>query len=268
MQILPWISALFGLDSLSNCPSQVCELNTEILDSLLHLSKTTLFKYFKANLHKDCLFWNEQQLCKLKDCTVIESQEDQIPAKWKKDCLSDVVTLYNNNPFSTKKSINPADFCVIDDELDEEGSYINLLDNPERYTGYAGESAKKVWSSIYQENCFGFQDQFKSTNLDNKFQLNPEPVCMEEEVFYKLVSGLHTSISIHICGEWLDRFTGVWMKNLTCYKERIYKYPERLDNLYFLWTVMERAVSKSLVFLEKYPFTQGLEDLHAIKVSK
>ena len=32
--------------------------------------------------------------------------------------------------------------------------YVNLLDNPERFTGYAGESAGRVWKAIYEENCF------------------------------------------------------------------------------------------------------------------
>lgn len=30
--------------------------------------------------------------------------------------------------------------------------------NPERFTGYAGASASKVWSSIYEENCFGLSE--------------------------------------------------------------------------------------------------------------
>lgn len=32
--------------------------------------------------------------------------------------------------------------------------YVNMAKNPERYTGYKGNSAQKVWQSIYQENCF------------------------------------------------------------------------------------------------------------------
>lgn len=32
--------------------------------------------------------------------------------------------------------------------------YVNLFKNPERYTGYTGDSAIKVWKCIYQENCF------------------------------------------------------------------------------------------------------------------
>lgn len=44
-------------------------------------------------------------------------------------------------------------FCILDDN--QEGSeYVDLLLNPERYTGYKGESAHRIWRNIYQENCF------------------------------------------------------------------------------------------------------------------
>ena len=43
-------------------------------------------------------------------------------------------------------------FCYLDDESSAE--YVDLLLNPERYTGYAGPSAHRVWNTIYQENCF------------------------------------------------------------------------------------------------------------------
>lgn len=61
--------------------------------------------------------------------------------------------------------------------------YVNLLDNPEGYTGYSGPKATRIWSAIYGENCF-------SGPL--------EGMCLEERVFYRLISGLQTSINTHI----------------------------------------------------------------------
>lgn len=46
-------------------------------------------------------------------------------------------------------------FCVLDD-FDDEAEYVDLLLNPERYTGYRGLSAHRIWHSIYMENCFRF----------------------------------------------------------------------------------------------------------------
>jgi ERO1-like protein alpha len=58
--------------------------------------------------------------------------------------------------------------------------------NPERFTGYAGPSAIRVWSAIYNENCFG---SGKSPGIDE---------CFEKRVFYRLISGLQSSISTHL----------------------------------------------------------------------
>lgn len=32
-------------------------------------------------------------------------------------------------------------------------TYVNLQLNPERYTGYTGPSARRIWDAIYSENC-------------------------------------------------------------------------------------------------------------------
>ena len=43
---------------------------------------------------------------------------------------------------------------IISDESSPTLEYVNLLLNPEGYTGYAGDDAHKIWNSIYNENCF------------------------------------------------------------------------------------------------------------------
>lgn len=37
--------------------------------------------------------------------------------------------------------------------ISDEMTYVNLQLNPERYTGYTGDSARRIWDSIYKENC-------------------------------------------------------------------------------------------------------------------
>ena len=49
--------------------------------------------------------------------------------------------------------------CVLylfSDDTSSDCHYVDLLLNPERYTGYKGESAHRVWNSIYKENCFKY----------------------------------------------------------------------------------------------------------------
>ena len=117
----------------------------------------------------------------------------------------------------------------MDDET--EGDYIDLSLNPERFTGYTGPSAHRVWKAIYEENCFGMtEDTFLTSNSPN-----PAPVslsdtmtgavradgkesakeCLERRVYYKVVSGLHASISTHICHEDMNQTTGTWVRQVT-----------------------------------------------------
>ena len=38
--------------------------------------------------------------------------------------------------------------------------------------------------------------------------------CLERRVYYKIVSGLHASISTHICHEEMNQTTGEWVRDL------------------------------------------------------
>lgn len=77
--------------------------------------------------------------------------------------------------------------------------------NPERFTGYAGLSANRIWSSIYNENCFGMSEMslLKSPNpaavtLPNTMTdvlredgNNDNDQCLEKRVYYKIISGVY-----------------------------------------------------------------------------
>ncbi len=61
-------------------------------------------------------------------------------------------------------------------------AFINLLLNPEGYTGYEGKEAWKIWEIIYGANCFrGDKQDF----------------CFEQRVLYRLISGLQSAIAAH-----------------------------------------------------------------------
>lgn len=103
--------------------------------------------------------------------------------------------------------------------------YVDLLANPERFTGYAGPSASRVWKAIYEENCFDLvvpyhdgsappeEGESKSETLVSEAQMGllgvskargelgrlmgsvagprdgGEDMCLEKRVFYRLISG-------------------------------------------------------------------------------
>lgn len=39
----------------------------------------------------------------------------------------------------------------VEDHENDEGTYVDLKKNPEKFTGYQGQ---RVWNTIYSENCF------------------------------------------------------------------------------------------------------------------
>lgn len=109
-----------------------------------------------------------------------------------------------------------------------EGDYVDLALNPERFTGYAGTSTKRIWEAIYRENCFGDTE----LNLMNEpsraavtmpdtltAPLHPDAAplesdqCVEKRAYYKIISGLHASISTHICLENFNQRTGQWVSS-------------------------------------------------------
>ena len=76
-----------------------------------------------------------------------------------------------------------------DTELNEETRFVNLIDNPERYTGYAGESAHKIWHSIYKENCFEFASKLPACtcfmqSMQNTASVRPADVARATQHVY------------------------------------------------------------------------------------
>ena len=39
----------------------------------------------------------------------------------------------------------------VEEKENEFGEYVNLIENPEAFTGYQGQN---IWKAIYNENCF------------------------------------------------------------------------------------------------------------------
>ncbi|KAH7156652.1 endoplasmic reticulum Oxidoreductin 1-domain-containing protein [Dactylonectria macrodidyma] len=202
------------------------------------------------------------------------------------------------------------DYCVPEDEsATSKGDYVSLLRNPERFTGYAGDGAKQVWESVYRENCFqkssfpssaklgvsqwpagpaaqdlkqildtaGRQAQLEQQRIEKpntpfvaKTGLEVEDECLEKRVFYRVMSGMHASISTHLCWDFLNQTTGEWQPNLACYEFRLHNFPDRISNLYFNYALLTRAVAKLGPHLKspEYTFCTGDPEGDAITRAK
>lgn len=92
-----------------------------------------------------------------------------------------------------------------------------------------------------------------------------EGTCNEKRIFYRIVSGLHTSISVHLCKQWPRQlgggggasFAGVdwtWEPNLAEFERRFQPSSNRdgpsfLRNVFFLYLVYVRALAKATPYL-------------------
>lgn len=316
-------------------------LNRNVKPAVDELTRTTdFFSHYRLNLfNKKCPFWNDESgMCGNIACAVqtLDNEED-IPKVWRASELGKlegplakhpgkkVQREKPERPLQGSLGENVGESCVVeyDDECDErdycvpedesatsKGDYVSLLQNPERFTGYAGDGAKQVWDAIYRENCFqkssfphsaslGVTSQvqgpaamdFKAVIeaagrqqvLEEQRQHNPltpfvamtglehEDECLEKRVFYRVMSGMHASISTHVCWDFLNQTTGQWQPNVACYIGRLHKFPDRISNLYFNYALVTRAIAKLGPYLaqkDSYTFCTGDPDQDATTRAK
>lgn len=242
----------------------VDSLNEEVLNPILQeLVATPFFRYFKVKLWCDCPFWPDDGMCRLRDCSVCECPENEFPEVFKKPfrglSADDLICQEGKPQATVDRTLDTKAFrgwididnpWTNDDEIDnDEMTYVNLQLNPERYTGYVGPSARRIWEAIYAENC-------------PKYPLGE--VCQEKRVLYKLISGLHSSISVHIAADYLlDEATNMWGHNLELLYDRVLRHPDRVRNLYFTFSFVLRAVTKAADYMEQAEYDSGnsVEDL-------
>ncbi|KAG8972951.1 hypothetical protein FRC05_009367 [Tulasnella sp. 425] len=291
--------------TLAQCPIETTQCDYETLEgvvgdlhtSLHSLVRTPFFKYLKIDLVRECPFWESNGYCVLKDCAVTTVDEQDIPPKWRADCLGRL----NRPPQDELRKSFPgcyyrdSDFCVLDDEDSKGGEYVDLTLNPERFTGYAGPAANSVWAAIYQENCFGLSEaDLRSTieegDIDQDLlttssqgvspaDLSPlvlsplarqahdaeKDLCLEKKVYYRIISGLHASISTQLCFHNLDQRTGEWKPSLQCFTDRVASHPERLQYMYFNTVLLLRAISRAERYISAYDLnTGGGQDEHSL----
>ena len=65
-------------------------------------------------------------------------------------------------------------------------------------------------------------------------------MCSEERLFYKVISGLHASISTQLSYHYIDFDRNKTYPNLGMFFEKVGNYPDRILNLYFAYSVILR----------------------------
>lgn len=264
------------------------------LNSLLHQD---FFRYWKVNLNKGCPFWEDDSKCAIRYCSVqpctdvpegikgsLNVLKTKEPAGENSDCDQENNLGYLNTTLSKESQAGfekwaahdsvQDSFCELDEVGAQDSQYVDLLLNPERFTGYVGSSAHRIWRSIYQENCFRpvrnpYAD-FSNIGADEFLK----ELCLEKRAFYRAISGLHSSINIHLTARYLlsDQSgfevsaDGVWGHNVEEFQRRFDpeltsgEGPRRLKNLYFLYLLELRAIAKAAPYLESLEFYTGSDE--------
>eukprot|EP00529_Nitzschia_sp_RCC80_P011875 CAMPEP_0113503134 /NCGR_PEP_ID=MMETSP0014_2-20120614/33974_1 /TAXON_ID=2857 /ORGANISM="Nitzschia sp." /LENGTH=567 /DNA_ID=CAMNT_0000398065 /DNA_START=89 /DNA_END=1792 /DNA_ORIENTATION=- /assembly_acc=CAM_ASM_000159 len=278
-------------DYVSECCCSFADLETinsqtvyKLFDMIVRLP---FFSHFRIDLCTDCTLWDDAPMCMLRDCSVCECEQ---PPEWlallspaeqwmplstklatcdEDDDDDEDDAEVNERNYNSQMNTHERVVTTIDDHMilprpdhgdlfdeaplssssssykfdhDDTSIVVDLRLNPEQYTGYSGESAEKVWSAIHFENCFQPEDE-----EDNNQQL-----CKEQRVYNRILSGLHSSISLHIahsyCLEIDEEKTWeckTWGLNNTLAKERVLDHPDRVENLYVAFATLLRAVQKA-----------------------
>lgn len=294
--------------SLGDCSCKVDTIdffnNVKIFPRIQSIVTKDYFRFYKVNLKKECPFWADDSRCAMKYCHIKTCTKESVPGyetgynneyvdetpvtKYTKeaqsDCKSDLdhdpQLSYLNMTISAANQYEIAKWKVHDDahdnycesdDRDADADYVDLTLNPERYTGYKGPSAHRIWRSIYQENCFRPKlnpyESFPyvlSSDLSN--------LCLEKRVFYRAISGLHTSINIHLCSKFLlsEKSLGFvappegeWGPNLEEFQRRfdpsqtMGESTNWLKNLYFVYLLEMRALAKAGPYLEQEEYFTG-----------
>ena len=292
-------------------------LNKEILPLLDCMRKSTFLRIFKVNFDSECNFWTQNMICNFATCSVCQCDDKEIPYPWRQDSIKDKVDRDLSEKYSNFKNINSNNYIInnvntnnknnnldnsnffnsltekynyntnqwiIESEIDNQnGVFVDLLKNPETWTGYQGQ---KIWKAIYMENCF--------------YNENIEDLCLEEKMFYKIISGLHSNINLHISQNYLDinkeklkqeklstnikdnkyQFNSTYFDNqinainnensindvfnhldyytnVTLSYDRVGSHPNRIQNLFYLYSIVLASFKKAEKTLLDYSYLTG-----------
>ena len=182
-------------------------------------------------------------ICKSTQCQICECDENEVPKIWTQPTHSgEFLNTKIDDPFNKwvdKYTINTKQWLLEEDVDSKDGSYVNLLKNPEGYTGYRGAH---IWNAIFKENCLS--DKYNS-------------LCKEDKIFFTIFSGWLSNTNFQIGMNFHDNVKNTSYINVTMLTERLLYQKERIDNFLFLYSLVIKAVNKAREFLLEYNYESG-----------
>ncbi|VDP18253.1 unnamed protein product [Schistosoma margrebowiei] len=288
--------------------------NLKVLPRIKNILQKDFFHYFEVNLERGCPFFDDDKRCPSSDCRVKDCPAEEIPLGLREDSLESsphhkvritCLTLLSSiqkrptyKMYVQSQIILPAisrtkifisiyfseerktiianwtrhddedelTFCEPDDDSSGRMIYVDLLKNPERYTGYKGPASNRICED--------------SVTYGTSYLGSSQSSCLEKRAFYRMVSGLHSSISVHLSYRYplslfsrhqpisrdYDSNNPGWGPNLEEFRRRFDPsiVPDgltRLRNLYFTYLVELRALAKAAPYLMKQTYFTGDEKM-------
>ncbi|KAJ1455780.1 endoplasmic reticulum Oxidoreductin 1-domain-containing protein [Pelagophyceae sp. CCMP2097] len=222
-----------------------CVCDFEVVDAatrtyfgpiLSNLTQRSFFRYFKVDLDRTCKFFPDDGQCAREACSVDVCLPTELPALYQEEergrsewNAANANNANNGAAVFCQQQFGELDDVIVDRSSDAAGwaedggeevwihqddsaagmEYLDLIKNPERFTGYEGEPAARIWRAIYDENCFrpdkrsvtpkeALVSAWRPPQSSGDGAAEHEDVCLERRVFYRLISGLQASISMHI----------------------------------------------------------------------
>ncbi len=86
--------------------------------------------------------------------------------------------------------------------------------------------------------------------IDTFKDVDVSKTCNDQTLLFQIVSGLHTSINMHVATNYVEN-DGNIVPNYDLYLGTIGRFPDRLRNLYFLYSLILKAVKKAEPLLLK-----------------
>ena len=228
--------------------SDIHDSNDKMNAILSKIVKEEFFRVFRVTLTRPCEFWDRSAKCRMNQCPIDETQKignsTHVKTYMVDKTLSQKDINYTNHiPIDTYSDDHNGDQWIFDEHLDTDGIFVDLTKNPERYSGYNGS---EIWNELYSENLFRMKFPTKGAH---------------EHFLYRIISGIHVNINMHISSFYLDNiddiedeYTSNVYRNYKIFYERIGKYPDRIKNLFYTHMFVVHALDQLKTLLPKYTY--------------
>ena len=219
--------------------------NQNLCDSLQKLRRTLFFRIFKINLEPECSIFHQEMICRDTACQICECSNNEVPRVWKQPSGIDenIVTQMDDpfNKFVEKYNFDSKQWLLKEDIDPKDGTYINLLKNPEGYTGYKGAH---IWNAIFKENCF--TEKYSS-------------LCVEDKIFSNIFTGWLAVTNFEIGCNFRNRNSNQKYVNITYVANKFLYQKDKIDNLFFLYSLILKAANKAVPYFIDYDYSSGNE---------